>query len=441
MATQERTINELNAATQVESDGPFSPEKAIEWVAAAVDRGLTRVYALNVDVSLESDCNDQLYSIDQMLEQANAVGRRETFSLVKAARFGSDVVVLSAPDASVDWVPAAVEKRLRKEMGALKLQIDASATQCLDLSRGEKLRLFGFELRYARSRGRSRAHYVRVDGGAEPSPRRASKKLAPHLRLALRRVNWGHVHNRWIHATLAGALVLGGLAYFLFLPTGERDFLRHERFVRPSGAKANYAIYVPSDYESAKHYPLIVFLHGSQRRGTDGHTQCSPGIGLAIRCALERQESFPFVVLFPHGPEGKWARGSDESRLVIELVDETCKKLKIDTDRMYLTGISSGGTGVWNVAADYPAQWAAVVPISSSPTPDLAPLVADLPCWCFHGKYDTAIVKSRAMIKAVEDAGGRPRFTEVPGMVHDVWNQAYLNQELYQWFNEHRRGG
>ena len=144
-------------------------------------------------------------------------------------------------------------------------------------------------------------------------------------------------------------------------------------------------------------------------------------------------------MLFPPGREGRWAAGSDDSRLLTELIDEISRNFSIDMDRIYLTGVADGGTAVWNLAAEYPDRWAAIVPVSSSPSPDLAARIAHLACWCFHGEYDPTIQNARATIKTLTDAGGHPRFTEVPGMGYDIWNQAYLNKELYTWLAEQRR--
>jgi predicted esterase len=486
------------------------PEEAIKWLAGVIEKGLTRVYAVTLEGSLESVHKAKLLQqvteriedreivgllekvfdrwlerrataskvpapaarigevsqasgslaqrsstppvlasvvyaeIDDILQQVNKIGRRETFSLVRAARFGNEVIILSAPDANVDWVLPAVEVRLREAVQRFGFAINGAETRFADLARGEALRLLGFELHCTAGKGGSPSvRYHRVERAIRPiaketqrtSPRKARQ---PHRVPGM--LNLRSNRGRWVYGTLLIILVEIGLVAWVFWPSGDNDPLRYEQFVRPSGDRVSYAMYSPGAYRSAKSYPLIVFLHGAGVPDLHGKIEYFPGIHLAIRLAIQRGEPLEFVVLFPLGRQGTWAQGSDDSRLVTELVDEVCKNSNIDPNRIYLTGFAAGGTGVWNLAAEHPDRWAAIVPVSGSPGRDSAARVAHLPCWCFQGQYG-GIEAARDMIKALEVAGGKPRFTEVRGRGHDIWNQAYLNKDLYGWLAEQRRGG
>jgi predicted peptidase len=104
--------------------------------------------------------------------------------------------------------------------------------------------------------------------------------------------------------------------------------------------------------------------------------------------------------------------------------------------------LSSGGAGVWSLAAHNPNRWAAIVPVSSSGcAPASAPRIKEIPCWCFHNVNDVGSPPDdpRAMIAALRRAGGTPRYTEsfYPATTaaerHNAWDAAYGNPELYDW--------
>src|SRR5581483_10307170 len=182
--------------------------------------------------------------------------------------------------------------------------------------------------------------------------------------------------------------------------------------------------------------PLIVYLQVLGQQSTADKLRF-PGISLAIDLALERREPIDFLVLFPGGSQGKWNPGSDESALVIELVDEVCRRFSVDNDRVVLTGLANGGPGVWNLAREYPDRWAAIVPLTALRGSVPASRVAPIPCWCFHSELNGA-EQGRTEVKALELAGGKPRLTEVAAG-GTIWNQTYLNKELYGWLAGQRR--
>ena len=109
---------------------------------------------------------------------------------------------------------------------------------------------------------------------------------------------------------------------------------------------------------------------------------------------------------------------------------------RVDTNRLYLTGVSMGGYGTWSLAAAEPRRWAAIVPVCHGWKPELAVKFKDVPCWCFHGDADRMIPvqQSREMVQAIKDAGGRPLYTEFGGVNHNKCaDRAYDMPELYEW--------
>ncbi len=117
----------------------------------------------------------------------------------------------------------------------------------------------------------------------------------------------------------------------------------------------------------------------------------------------------------------------------------------IDASRVYLTGLSRGGQGVWNAALQRPDFFAAIVPIAGSASPADAKRLVNLPIWTFHGDKDTTtnVTYTRAMVDAILQAGGTTnniRYTEVPSGEHaDSWLTAFKDEQLYRWLLTHQR--
>jgi predicted peptidase len=195
--------------------------------------------------------------------------------------------------------------------------------------------------------------------------------------------------------------------------------------------KAKYDLFVPHDYKGDKAYPLILFLHGAGERGTDGKRQAQVGLGPAIR---KQDKTFPFFAVFPQARR-TWRADSEDAGRSLAILAEVQKEYKIDANRVYLTGLSMGGSGTWGLAVKYPGKWAAIVPICGGGDPSKAAEIKDVPCWCFHGDADKAVPvsQSRRMTEALEKAGGKRRCTEYAGVGHNSWDRAYGTKELYTW--------
>ncbi len=201
---------------------------------------------------------------------------------------------------------------------------------------------------------------------------------------------------------------------------------------------AKYQIFVPHDYKGDKAYPIILFLHGAGETGEDGEKQVAVGLGKAIK---KHEKTFPFIVVFPQSKKRTWKADSDDGKRALAIFDDVIKAYKVDDKREYLSGLSMGGFGAWSIAAAYPDRWAAIAPVCGGGDLKTAVKIKDIPCWNFHGDKDTSVKveKSRDMIKALKDAGGNPRYTEMPGVGHNSWDAAYGNAELYTWLLENKR--
>ena len=200
-------------------------------------------------------------------------------------------------------------------------------------------------------------------------------------------------------------------------------------------SEMNYLLYLPQAYETNEEkWPLLLFLHGAGERGDDLELVKVHGPPKMIA----EGEDFPFVVISPQCPEGVWWSIETLHALIIEVVETH----RIDTSRIYVTGLSMGGYGSWGLAYTYPDLFAAAVPICGGGEPEKAPLMKEIPTWVFHGAKDEAVPleRSQEMVDALEEAGGNVRFTIYPEAGHvGAWENAYGDPELWDWLVKQRR--
>jgi predicted peptidase len=221
-----------------------------------------------------------------------------------------------------------------------------------------------------------------------------------------------------------------------------------------------YRLLLPVDHDPAarpggKSWPLILFLHGAGERGSDNAAQLKY---LPELMALpEHREKHRAFVLAPQCPANRtWsavdmktmaasrsAGPTDEARAVLAMLDGVMRNHPVDPRRVYLTGLSMGGYGAWDLAARRPDLWAAVVPICGGGDPGTAARMKDLPIWAFQGAKDPVVPpeRSREMVEAVRRAGGNPRTTEYADGAHDSWTPAYRDPDLLAWLFAQRKPG
>jgi pimeloyl-ACP methyl ester carboxylesterase len=221
--------------------------------------------------------------------------------------------------------------------------------------------------------------------------------------------------------------------------TDDRDRERgllYRTFVDSRGVAIRYSLFVPRDYRGDRHWPLILFLHGYGDRGTSGRQFTAVGLPLTLE-----YRNINFLVLCPQGRSGYWDASGDDGRRAMEMLAAVQKEYRVDPKRISLTGLSSGGEGVWSLAAGYPDRWAAIVPVASPPIGRGQALrIQHIPCWCFHNRYDggSPANRIRETIEVLRRAGGKPRYTEFLDINHSAWDWAYDLTELYDWLSQQR---
>jgi predicted peptidase len=231
-------------------------------------------------------------------------------------------------------------------------------------------------------------------------------------------------------------------------PAVETGFI--DAIVHAGDMAMPYVVYVPRNYTPDQKWPVILFLHGAGQRGMDGLKQTQVGIGGAIRSHPER---FPCIVVMPQCPPSRaWGQGirgfntpsPDTVTLALAALDAAVDKYHGDPDRLYLTGLSLGGFGTWEIGTRHPDKFAALMPICGGGRPaDAATALKDLPIWTFHGDADPTvpIQRSREMVEAIKAAGStRIRLTEYPGVGHNSWDKAYNDPEAITWLLAQKRG-
>ena len=248
-------------------------------------------------------------------------------------------------------------------------------------------------------------------------------------------------------ALFLGACTPGG--------TAGVDGFEARAFRDASGDVLPYRLFRPAalDPGVATRYPLVIFLHGAGQRGTENRVQVTNA-----RCWArpEIQADHPCFILAPQcPPDCRWvevdwgslahdqpAGPSRPMRLLLDLIPALLREFPIDPGRIYLTGVSMGGYGAWDLLARRPDAFAAIIPVCGGADLATAPRVATVPAWLFHGDRDEVVrvSRSRDMVRALQAAGGSPRSSEYRGAGHAIWDRAYAEPTLPTWLFSQRRG-
>jgi len=221
-----------------------------------------------------------------------------------------------------------------------------------------------------------------------------------------------------------------------------------------AGNSLPYRLFKPKDYDPKQKYPLVLFLHGAGERGNDNAAQLRHSNPL-IFVNEENQTKHPCFFVAPQCPRGKrwvevdWGAAahvqpkepSDPMRLTIELLDALQKEFSLDPQRLYVTGMSMGGYGTWDIIARRPHLFAAAAIVCGGADETTAPRIAHIAQWAFHGAEDNVVKvqRSRNMIAALKQAGGTPLYTEYEKGGHGIWDRAYREPELVPWVFTQKR--
>lgn len=258
----------------------------------------------------------------------------------------------------------------------------------------------------------------------------------------------------------------------------------------------DYFVYLPINYPKRQVWPVILFLHGNGERG-DGKSELGFVLshGPLYEAWVQRRD-LPFVIIAPQlpmyemgevsyikdrklediprrlvegtptrprkfasdapmngsiskvpdqygieGPPSGWPLHAEE---LIRMVDNVIGKYRGDPNRVYISGLSYGGFGVWYMASKYPERFAAANPIVGYAHPDLVDSIAEhqVPIWCFAGGRDPVIQVEYfydGMNKLERLGYDDVRFTVEEDMGHDVWTRVYAGEDIYRWMLSHTK--
>ena len=228
----------------------------------------------------------------------------------------------------------------------------------------------------------------------------------------------------------------------------------------------DYLLFLPKGYDAKaeQKWPLLLFLHGSGERGTNvwlvtvhGPPKLvkpvvEPAKGETIEGRRQREAATKllaenFIVVSPQCPTGsRW-----DNDTLLALLDHLSAVHQVDTNRVYLTGLSMGGFGTWSLGCRHPNRFAALVPICGGGeridilvgSRERKAALQSLGVWAFHGGKDATVPpeESEKMVNTLKKAGVTDiQLTVYPEAGHDSWSAAYATPKLYEWLLQHRRG-
>lgn len=198
-----------------------------------------------------------------------------------------------------------------------------------------------------------------------------------------------------------------------------------------------YYLYYPQDYETDgdKSFGLLLFLHGGGEAGGDLEEIKENG---PPKLLVEGKQ-FPFLVLAPQNPhKRKWWN----AEAVKQLLDSVVATNNVDVNKIYLTGLSRGGSAAWELATQYPNTFAAMAVVCGmTPLPYAHWIDKNMPIWVFHGEDDKVISveESDKMVEKLRKMNYKVRYTRYGNVGHNSWERAYTTDSLYTWFANQKR--
>jgi dienelactone hydrolase len=246
------------------------------------------------------------------------------------------------------------------------------------------------------------------------------------------------------------------LAFFyslLFLASVGFSNVNAQQTAKVSPKLTGYLEYLPQGYNNnTDKYPIVISLHGIKEKGTtstnitDIKTSAARVANVGLPKYVKYGAQYPFILISPQlkSNMGRWT-----GDYVMEVLNYVKTYLRVDPNRIYLTGLSLGGGGVWSVATAYPSVWASILPICSgyniaASACKLASV--NLPVWGFHGDADNVVSYNVTvnMINAINNCSPKcspgAKVTIFPGLGHVIWDKVYKETSALNWMLSYRKG-
>jgi predicted peptidase len=229
--------------------------------------------------------------------------------------------------------------------------------------------------------------------------------------------------------------------------------------------------------------PFILFLHGGGEEGTNNTSQINSNID-----NLLTEAKLKGAFLYAPQSTSDWSSLTLTNN-VMTMIDRAEASMDVDPTRIYITGLSNGGGGTWNMLSRYPEEFAAAIPISGiAPASDFVPShLLSTPIFAFHARNDTTVsvgtthnvlnrilsadgvtlppypasnsptnffifnpdlASNVTLQQAVIQQGNFTQFSisgshldlmyyELPTGGHAIWSNVYSGQPVYDWMFSH----
>jgi predicted peptidase len=229
-------------------------------------------------------------------------------------------------------------------------------------------------------------------------------------------------------------------------------------FITSRGDTLPYRILFPEGYDKNKKYPLVLFLHGGGEKGRDNEKQLIHGVKVFLDA--ENRKKFPCIVIAPQCmPNDNWSSAKVDRTVdppirdfnytysitkslaaVEELTKDIIKRESVQKKQVYVTGLSMGGMGTYEIVYRNPGLFAAAAVVcGGGDTKSYSRKQAKTHFWIFHGSDDKTVEVrySRQMVDKLRELKADVKYTEYPGVGHNSWENAYAEPELLPWmFNK-----
>jgi len=242
------------------------------------------------------------------------------------------------------------------------------------------------------------------------------------------------------------------LALLISVVTFSQDFKLYEKAAFTfENDTLNYRILKPLNYDSNKQYPVLLFLHGAGERGDDNSSQLTHG-GRLFLDTYNRKKYNSWIIFPQCSTDDRWAnlvnddwdlnfkdtltKPNKSLNLVIRFMDEFIQKKQVDTQRIYVSGLSMGGMGTFEILYRRPNMFAAATPICGNGSTGLATMYAEkVSIWIFHGSDDKVVSPNHSlnMANAIIKSGGSPKLTLYEHVGHNSWDNVFAEENYLKW--------
>jgi len=229
-----------------------------------------------------------------------------------------------------------------------------------------------------------------------------------------------------------------------------KHVLKGDRRVRQWTNQLAYKLSVPGDYDPKSRKKLATVVHYHGYGGKKSTTTDPKGLG-SVFGKLWMKQAEPIIGIFPRWDGTFWGL-PEVTRKLMEVLNYEKSRLRIDPDRIYITGQSMGGYGTWSTAGQYPEFFAAAAPFSGewgpfgkggrSSVPKDLRRFRRLPYWAAHGMKDNVVLHKDdlACVEQMRRGGVYTRYTAYPRGGHHVKQIVYAKQVFFDWMLAQKRG-